>query len=300
MSASFPPLSGSLHPRSKSCVCPCVNAPSACRSDPEEPRLPRHSSRASSRVSPSVSEPVAARVRPFVTDPVAPATPSLPALNGRSVRNLRHVRTVRAMRRNVAIVAVGFAAVLVGGVALPAYAQAAAPPAYAAPKLQSLAVSAALPLPIISRDAYSMTVPPALQWPVDPGSPIADGFGPRIAPCASCSSYHEGVDFDAGYGATVHAIAAGVVVETTGSGSSALGIHVAIEHVIGGKTIVSAYGHMQAGSMKLTVGDVVYAGEPVGLVGNTGASTGAHLHFEIRQNGTTPVDPLAWMHAHLG
>lgn len=216
------------------------------------------------------------------------------------MRNLRHVRTVRAVRRNVAIVAVGFAALLVGGVALPAYAQATALPAYVAPKLQSLAVSAALPLPVISRDTYSVTVPPPLQWPVDPGSPISDGFGPRIAPCAGCSSYHEGVDFDPGYGATVHAIAAGVVVETNNPGYSALGIHVAIEHVIDGQTIVSAYGHMQVGSMKLKVGDIVHAGQPIGLVGSTGASTGAHLHFEIRQGGTTPIDPLVWMHAHLG
>jgi murein DD-endopeptidase MepM/ murein hydrolase activator NlpD len=235
-----------------------------------------------------------------VSEPVAPSTPSLPALNGRSVRNLRHVRTVRAVRRNVAIVAVGFAALLIVGVAVPAYAQATAPPVYVAPRLQSLAVPAQLSAPVVNRDAYSVTVPPPLQWPVAPGSPIADGFGPRIAPCAGCSSYHEGADFDPGYGATVHAIAAGVVVETNSAGYSALGVHVAIEHVIDGQTIVSAYGHMQVGSMRLKVGDIVHVGQPIGLVGSTGASTGAHLHFEIRQNGTTPVDPLAWLHAHLG
>jgi murein DD-endopeptidase MepM/ murein hydrolase activator NlpD len=57
---------------------------------------------------------------------------------------------------------------------------------------------------------------------------------------------------------------------------------------------------MQVGSMPLKVGDLVHAGEQIGLVGSTGASTGAHLHFEIRVGGTTPTDPVVWMHAHLG
>ncbi|HEY8913711.1 MAG TPA: M23 family metallopeptidase [Lacisediminihabitans sp.] len=263
--------------------------------------MPKHSSRVSARAPHPITEPIAARVRPYVTQPVAPATPSLPALNGRSVRNLRHVRTVRLLRRNVAVVAVGFAALLVGAVAMPAYAQATAPPAYVAPVLQQFAASESLPSPVVERnDSYSVTVPPPLQWPVGAGTPISDGFGPRVSPCAGCSSQHEGVDFDPGYGATVHAIAAGVVVETNNPGYAALGVHVAIEHVIDGQTIVSAYGHMQTGSMHLKVGDIVHVGEPIGLVGSTGASTGAHLHFEIRQGGTTPVDPRAWMHAHLG
>lgn len=110
---------------------------------------------------------------------------------------------------------------------------------------------------------------------------------------------HLGVDFTAGNGAPVHAIADGVVVEASRGDSGALGVYVAIRHVVGGEVVVSGYAHMQVGSMNLSVGAPVSGGQVIGRVGNTGASTGAHLHFEIKVGGTN-VDPLAWMHARLG
>ncbi len=219
------------------------------------------------------------------------------ALGGHAVRTLRQVHGLRTVRRRVAVASALFGLLLGAGYALPVYAQAteAAPP----PPLQSVTVSSLAMHVDPGRDAYSVTGPPPLQWPVNPASRIADGFGPRVAPCAGCSSYHEGVDFDAGYGAQVHAIAAGVVTETNNPGFSALGVHVTIQHLIDGASVTSVYGHMQAGSMQLKVGDVVTVGQVIGLVGNTGASTGAHLHFEIHL-GSTPVNPLPWMHARLG
>ncbi len=226
------------------------------------------------------------------------ARPELPALSNRSVRNLRRVEIVRSAKRVVAIAGVAFVAVVGVSIAVPAYAQ--VQQGAAAPVLQSLSVAAAVPIAAVTRDAYDVTSPPPLEWPVDPASPIASPFGPRPSPCEGCSSVHEGVDFDAGYGAQVHAIAAGTVVETDDPGWAALGVHVAIRHIIDGQVITSAYGHMQTGSMTLHVGDAVYAGEVLGLVGSTGASTGPHLHFEIRLNGTDPVNPLPWMHARLG
>jgi murein DD-endopeptidase MepM/ murein hydrolase activator NlpD len=110
---------------------------------------------------------------------------------------------------------------------------------------------------------------------------------------------HLGVDFTAGNGAPVHAIADGVVVQASPTDSSALGVFVAIRHNIGGQAIISGYAHMQVGSMNLRVGAPVSVGQVIGRVGSTGASTGAHLHFEITVGGTH-VDPLAWMHARLG
>lgn len=254
---------------------------------------------------PSDSTPASARAPkpriPHASDsprPLAPERVNLPGLNGRATRNLRHLGTVRDIRRGVALASVAFAATLCAGFGVPAYAQAVAmPPPVPA---QTFVAAAALPVAAVSRDAYDVTVPPPLVWPVDPGTGIGSGFGPRASPCAGCSSVHEGVDFEAPYGSPIHAIAAGVVVETNNPGWAALGVHVAIEHVIDGQVVVSAYGHMQQGSMTLAVGDTVYPGQVVGLVGSTGESTGPHLHFEVRQGGTTPVDPLAWLHAHLG
>jgi murein DD-endopeptidase MepM/ murein hydrolase activator NlpD len=235
--------------------------------------------------------------------PAIPAehNPQFPALNGRSVRNLRHLRAVKAVRGGVAAAAASFAVVVALGFGVPAYASATAVPPVRTLALQSLTVSGVSPTAAVVRDSYGVTrPPPLLQWPVDPSSAIVDGFGPRVSPCSGCSSLHDGVDYDAGTGAPVHAIAAGVVVETNNPGWAALGIHVAIQHVIDGQTITSAYGHMQMGSMPLRVGDTVFAGELIGRVGSTGASTGAHLHFEIRAGGTTPIDPVAWMRARLG
>ena len=202
------------------------------------------------------------------------------------------------MRRAIALVSAAFGVLFGAGYGIPAYAQAVAEPA--PPVAQSYVVPADAVAVAVNRDTYTVTVPPPLQWPVPKGTTIADGFGPRVAPRAGCSSFHEGVDFDAGYGAEVHAIAAGVVVETNNPSASALGVHVSIQHLIDGQAVTSVYGHMQTGSMHLTVGDIVIVGQVVGLVGSTGASTGAHLHFEVRIGGGKAVNPLAWMHARLG
>lgn len=226
--------------------------------------------------------------------------PQFLALNGRSVRNLRHLRAVNAVRGGVAAAAASFAVVVALGFGVPAYAAATAVPPVRTLALQSLTVSGVSRTAVVVRDSYGVTRPSPLQWPVDPSSAIVAGFGPRVSPCSGCSSLHDGVDYDAGNGAPVHAMAAGVVVETNNPGWAALGIHVAIQHLIDGQTITSAYGHMQMGSMPLRMGDTVFAGELIGRVGSTGLSTGAHLHFEIRAGGTTPIDPVAWMRARLG
>ena len=57
---------------------------------------------------------------------------------------------------------------------------------------------------------------------------------------------------------------------------------------------VTKYGHMQAGSLLVSVGDEVAAGDPIGLCGSTGNSTGPHLHFELRHNGVT-ICPCAYL-----
>ncbi|MEO9103567.1 MAG: M23 family metallopeptidase [Terrimesophilobacter sp.] len=185
---------------------------------------------------------------------------------------------------------------VVASVAVPAYAQASVNAE--APTPQVLPFSPTSTVAIAERDSYTVTAPPPLRWPLD-NLKLASGFGARVAPCGGCSSFHEGVDFDPGNGAVIHAIAAGIVVATANPNYSSLGTYVVIRHVISGTTVESAYGHMQSGSMPFTVGDIVKVGQVIGLVGSTGASTGPHLHFEIRIDGS-PVNPLPWMHARLG
>ena len=129
---------------------------------------------------------------------------------------------------------------------------------------------------------------PKMVYPVGSSAPISSGFGYRDAPCPTCSTYHEGIDFNPGYGSPVYSATDGVITWVGYEGS--LGYHVIIQDA---GTWHLYYGHMINGSAPagLTVGSKVQMGQQIGLVGNTGLSTGAHLHFGI-QDGETFVDPL--------
>lgn len=134
-----------------------------------------------------------------------------------------------------------------------------------------------------------------VRWPFPVAVQISSGFGARVAPCRYCSSYHRGVDFVAGRGAPIYAIADGIVTQQENSGG--YGEHAYIEHTINGQTVLSVYAHMEGASSPLEVGDRVEAGDFIGLVGNTGISTGPHLHFEIRIDGVY-LDPFAYLQAN--
>jgi len=136
-----------------------------------------------------------------------------------------------------------------------------------------------------------------IQWPFAVGVHIGDRFGARD--CAGCSADHQGQDFNPGIGAPIQSIADGVV-SFTEDGEGSLGVHMIIDHVIDGKVVSSVYAHMIHGSMLFKVGDVVKVGQVIGKVGNTGMSTGPHLHFEIRLGGKdgVHVDPLVWLRAN--
>ena len=132
-----------------------------------------------------------------------------------------------------------------------------------------------------------------IQWPFAVGVPISYGFGMRDG------TMHEGADFTPGEGSPIQAIADGVVRESTDSGG-AFGVHIVIDHVIDGVLVSSSYSHMLYGSRQVQVGDHVTVGTIIGHTGNTGRSYGAHTHFEILANGTTPVDPISWLREHAG
>ncbi|WP_439563962.1 peptidoglycan DD-metalloendopeptidase family protein [Microcella sp.] len=143
--------------------------------------------------------------------------------------------------------------------------------------------------------SYSPSGVGAIRWPFPFAANITSAFGDRVAPCRGCSSYHRGVDFDAGYGAPVGAIADGIV--TAVGRSSSFGYRVEVEHIINGQKVLSLYAHMIDNSSVLELGAPVVAGEIVGALGNTGLSTGPHLHLEIHIDGV-PIDPFAWLMAN--
>ena len=134
-----------------------------------------------------------------------------------------------------------------------------------------------------------------IQWPFAVGVHIGDRFGYRD--CYGCSSNHGGQDFNPGLGAEIQAIADGTVVVAENGGGS-LGVVMMIDHEIDGQKVTSVYAHMEYDSMRFAVGDQVAVGDVIGTTGDTGMSTGPHLHFEIRLGGVDgmKVDPLVWLY----
>ncbi|KAB1648045.1 M23 family metallopeptidase [Pseudoclavibacter endophyticus] len=137
----------------------------------------------------------------------------------------------------------------------------------------------------------------AVQWPFPEGVVISDYFGSRNAPCSGCSSDHKGIDMTPGEGTPIGSIADGTVVTVHETDNGGLGVYVEVEHIINGERITSLYGHLLTGSIPVKVGDTVKVGDEVGKVGNTGSSTGAHLHLEIHVEGVQ-VDPYAYLQEH--
>jgi len=130
----------------------------------------------------------------------------------------------------------------------------------------------------------------AVVRPVDGSVPAAGGFGSRwVVGCGACSTNHEGLDFAAPIGTPAVSAMSGVVVSAGVLGG--YGNQVLVQHADGMQT---RYGHLS--QIAVRVGQVVTAGERIGAVGNTGVSTGPHLHFEVIVSGR-PVDPAVWLRA---
>jgi murein DD-endopeptidase MepM/ murein hydrolase activator NlpD len=134
-----------------------------------------------------------------------------------------------------------------------------------------------------------------IRWPFNSAVPVVSPFGPRVAPCRGCSTFHNGTDFGTGDKAPIYAVAAGTVTASEMAGS--FGQYISIDSVVAGHSFTAIYAHMTAGSETVQVGDVVTEGEPLGLTGCTGECTGAHLDFEININNV-PVDSFVWLKAN--
>lgn len=143
---------------------------------------------------------------------------------------------------------------------------------------------------------YAVNTSGNIRWPFPVVVPISSGFGGRAAPCLGCSSFHDGLDFDPADGTPFYAIAAGKVVEIHDD-MWGLGKWVVIRHDINGLKFDSVYGHMVRDSTGVHMGQEVAVGDYVGRVGNTGTTTGAHLHLGIIVDGVA-VDPFDWLKKH--
>lgn len=209
---------------------------------------------------------------------------------------------------------IGAVAALIIGVSLPAAAfetdvatiAAFAEPAADAPALeaQSLDITVAAGA-AVSKDAFSAAAAPVVvaessssyasssysgplpagfagiaMWPVS--APVNDGFGYRDG-----GEFHGGIDIMCGYGATIVAVSEGVVTYVGDYGG--YGNVVIINH---GSGVETYYSHLSVPT--ISAGAWVTAGTPIGLSGDTGYATVAHLHFELHVNGSK-VDPMPYM-----
>lgn len=116
---------------------------------------------------------------------------------------------------------------------------------------------------------------------------FTSGFGSRSDPLTHGHGNHQGVDIAAAPGQPVRASADGIVMRAGNLGG--LGNAIFVAHGFG---ITTRYGHLS--KIEVRPGQRVKRGDVIGRVGNTGRSTGYHLHYEVRQDGD-PVNPLVYI-----
>lgn len=121
--------------------------------------------------------------------------------------------------------------------------------------------------------------------PVD--GPVGSGFGFRTDPFNGRAALHTGLDFPAEAGTPIHAAAGGIVI--TNEWHAAYGNLLEIDH---GNGLVTRYAHCS--SVDVALGALVKRGQRVAKVGNSGRSTGSHLHFEVLVDGA-PQDPARFL-----
>lgn len=139
---------------------------------------------------------------------------------------------------------------------------------------------------VLSREKDLAARLPTL-WPVAAGAVVTRGFGQARDPFTGRVNLHPGVDFSLPPGAPVTAAGGGTVVAA--GNDPVWGWHVRIRHTEHAETF---YSHLQG--VNVNVGRTVARGQVIGTVGQSGVSTGPHLHFEMRLRGDR-VDPMPYL-----
>lgn len=147
-------------------------------------------------------------------------------------------------------------------------------------------------LELVKRKAEMLASIPAIQ-PVENKllERVASGFGYRIHPIYKVRKMHTGMDFTAPTGTPIYVTGDGYVSEVVSN--SGYGQHVVINHGFGYETL---YAHMS--KILVRKGQKVKRGEKIGLVGNTGLSSGPHLHYEVIKGGEK-IDPANFYYNDL-
>ncbi|MFC1410635.1 M23 family metallopeptidase [Streptacidiphilus sp. N1-12] len=161
----------------------------------------------------------------------------------------------------------------------------ALPKAGAKPAAKAAAKPKAAPKPVVAK-------PKPIAWDAPiPGAPMSEAYG--VTDSGYAAGYHTGTDFAVDVGTPVDAIGAGTVVSA--GWQTSYGNAVVLK-LSGGD--YALYAHLSA--FKVSAGEHVSAGQRIALSGNTGNSTGPHLHFEVRTSNVYGADtnPLAFLRAH--
>ncbi len=146
---------------------------------------------------------------------------------------------------------------------------------------------------LVKNKASMMAAIPAIQPVANKDlTRMASGYGWRIHPIYKTQKLHTGMDFTAPVGTEIYATGNGIIekIEFDGRG---YGNNILINHGYGYETL---YGHMS--KMSVRPGQKISRGDLIGYVGNSGSSTGPHLHYEVRKNGN-PVNPVNFYYNDL-
>lgn len=128
-----------------------------------------------------------------------------------------------------------------------------------------------------------------MQWPVPASHTITSKYGYRIHPISGVKKFHAGIDIGAPGGSDIVAAESGTVLSASFGYNGGYGNYIVINH---GNGVTTRYAHCS--NLYVSAGAKISKGQKIAAVGSTGASTGNHLHFEVRVGGDSksPMDYL--------